>query len=153
MAPKTPEEIAKAKAVAAAVEAQFKMKDNHTNLRTARLVLLIVAICELIFGLWQGFGPMKLMLGFYIEGAFALAFFGLYLLSEKYSVAALLAALLVYLLPQLLYLVFYPAALFSGALWKLLVIIALVSGLVAATKIPKDKSESKAEVLDDDNLV
>jgi hypothetical protein len=149
----TPEELEKAKAVAAAVEAEFRMKDHHAHLRTARAVLLVVASCELLLGLWQGFGPTKLMLGLYIESAFAVVFFGLYFLSKKYPFAALLAALLVYLLPQLLYLLVLPGALLSGAVWKILVIGALIAGLVAATKIPKSKPVSEDGVLDDDSLV
>lgn len=144
----TPEEIEKAKAVAAAVEAQFKMKDHHNYLRNARLVLLGLVFAEILLGLWRGY-VHHLTLDMYIEFVFSAIFLGAWLISRTYPTPALLVALVIYVLPQILFLVVMPMLFFSGLIWKIIIIIALSMGLRASIKIPRRNTGTHSEVLDD----
>jgi len=148
MTPEREAELAKAKAIAATIEAQFKIKDHEESVRNARMVLLIVAIGEIVLGLWQAFGPLNSMIGLYVEAVLGAIFFMLYFISKSYPLPALIAGLIVYILPQLLILMISFSAFFSGSIWKIIIIILLTIGIVAAAKIPK-KVESNDELLDE----
>jgi len=94
-------EIVKAKAVAAAIEAEFKLKENKGSVNNARTILLLVGIFELLLGLWQAFGSKHSMIGLYVDGGLAAIFFVLYFSSKSYPLPSLIAGLLIYLLPQI----------------------------------------------------
>lgn len=147
---RSPEEVAKSMSAAKAVMAKEKLNEYTKNIKYARNALLIVGIIQVLFGLYEGFGPMKFMEAFYIDAAIGGIFIGLFFYAKENAKTAFIVGLFIYVAIILLVAVGDPASIFKGLILKTIVISTLVGGLRAVGKVPK-KIIPNDELLDEVN--
>jgi len=145
---RTPEEIAKSLAAAKRIMAKEKLSEYKKSIRNAGIALLVVGILQVLIGLYEAFGPMKLMLGLYIDGGIGALFIGLFFWSKEKPETAFLTGLIVYILIMILMITIEPVSIFKGIIMKIIIIATLVSGMRAIKKVPK-KIKSNDELLDE----
>lgn len=145
----TPEELERAKKVAAEIEKQFGKKDNLNNLQLARYVLLVLGLFNLIGALWYTFGPLKYDGIWLVNGTLTAIFVVLFFTSKTYPVGSVAIGLGIYLLIHLTVLIMAPDEFLRGSIWKIMTIILLSYGLVSALKLSKDQNKNNAEILDE----
>lgn len=145
---RSPEEIKKAKAAAQEVMEKRKRTDGEKHIKRARGTLIFLGILMCGVALWEGLGPMESELAMIIDFVIAGIFLGSWFLSKQYPFPAFLTSLLVYLLIHILIAIGDPASLFSGIIWKIVIIAFLASGTKAARKYHQPKKEISDDVLD-----
>ena len=143
----TEEEREKAIQIAREVKQKSQERDNLTRLRVTRFSFLIAAGIQLLsVWLYLQFLPIPLdyfLLDFIIAGMFG----AMFVLSFWYPFPSFVIALLGYVIYQT-YLASYSIEfLFSGWIWKVIILTALVIGMMASRKLPR-KSLFSEDILD-----
>ncbi len=145
---RSPEEVAKSMAAAKKLAAVQTLKKHRSSIKNAKIALLVIGGLQILFGLVEGFGSMKSMLAFAIDGGIGGIFIALYFLAEEKPVLAFRIGLIFYCSVIVLLAVFSPFSIASGFLMKVIVIGALVGGMRAVGKIPK-QFNANDELLDE----
>lgn len=141
-------ELARAKAAAAAVEAEFLIKSYHDKIRAARKAIFYIAVIEAIFAFVAYLASPRLAI---MDGVLAAVFFVFYFTSVKHPRESIIAALIIYATPWILMMILFPWLLVGGIffwIWRIAVIITLTLGVYGAVRIPKPKILSDG-LLDD----
>jgi predicted anti-sigma-YlaC factor YlaD len=97
---RSPEEQKEALARAKAVMARQTLEKHKKSIKWAKYALFIVGALQITYGLYEGFGPDKFMLGLYIDGGIGAAFIGLYFYSEQNASQAFWIGLILYIYRQ-----------------------------------------------------
>ncbi|MDX1349340.1 MAG: hypothetical protein R3279_03790 [Putridiphycobacter sp.] len=121
---------------------------NNQRVKMAGLALLLIAILTLIKGLIVG-AELGFGENFYLGLVDVLVFTGLYFLSLKKPMTALITGLILYVVPHL-YLAFLdPSGVLDGIVLKLILVVILAQGILAAMQLVKIKPKEIVDVLDD----
>lgn len=112
---------------------KIRLKDAEDKIRTARIIIYVLAGFCLIAGLIAYFGQddaATLM----VNGLICILYLGLSAWVSSNPFGALLTAFIIYLTLILVNAIIDPVTLLSGILWKVIFIGALVKGIRSATE-------------------
>ena len=143
----TEKEREKAIEIAREIRQKSQERDNLIRLRVTRFSFLIAAGIQL-FSVWLylQFLPIPLeyfLLDFIIAGMFGTMF----VLSFWYPLPSFIIALLGYVIYQIYLATFSLEFLYSGWIWKVMILTALIMGMMASRKLPR-KSLVSDDILD-----
>lgn len=107
------------------------LKEAEAKVDKAKIYVYVLAGALFLIGLYQGFA-LNDFVSMIAEMVMAVVFLVLAQLANKNPFGALLAAGIIYGALQVLNALVDPATIFSGILWKIFIVIALVNGIRAA---------------------
>ncbi|NOQ73927.1 MAG: hypothetical protein GQ574_18115 [Crocinitomix sp.] len=147
---RSPEEIKRSFAMAKKMAQRAKKKEDEVSVKYAKNALLVLAIIQALIAAYYVSNFPWMILEITIELGIAGIFLGLFFYAKKDPVAAITVALIVYGGIILLLAVIDPSTIFGAIILKGIIIAILVTGLNAAKKLPKPKSELSEDLLDND---
>ncbi|WP_153798390.1 hypothetical protein [Foetidibacter luteolus] len=123
------------------LEDVFDTAAYERKIRSAENTIYIVAVVQLLAGvvvIYLSAAERRLLMGF-VFGGVAVFFFAMALLCKRYPFTAILITLIFYVLLVTVDVIENPSALISGGIIKLIIIVYLVKGLLAARQAAKMK--------------
>ena len=116
------------------------LKIVEKEVKKAKTTLVILGVLNAIAGIVYGFISED-VLSLAVSSILAIIYFGLAIWSDKEPFSAILTGLIIYGSLILIQAVLEPISIFSGIIWKILIIALLVKGMKSGLEARRVKSE------------
>jgi hypothetical protein len=134
---RSPEEISLSVAAAKKRIAKKRLAELNKEVKSGRIVILVVGILQFLVACYYAFGPLNLIESLYIDGAIAAIFIGLFFYGKTQPKTAFLIALILYTLVQVIVVIEDPSNIYKGLILKAAFYYLVIKGYNAVGKIPK----------------
>lgn len=115
---------------------KLSLKEAQEKIDKAKLIIYLLAGLEFIFAMVYGFGKDDIPT-MIVELIVCVLYLILAVWANKNPFGAILTCFIVYLTLQVIRIVVEPATIFSGILWKILIIGGFIKGLQSASEAQK----------------
>ncbi len=139
-----------AKDVAQDILNKSRHEDSNRKIKQGRITLMVIGILNLLVAIYY-FTQEYMESVAYIQMAIGLVFVGLYFLGAKKPMLALVLGLVFFVVPHLLTAVLDPSSIYRGIIFKVIIIVFLVKGIISVNQLPK-AVEVDEDLLDDEML-